>query len=216
MSITVRAFKKTEEESSVIDLNNLNFNSVVASKNVTALVDFYAPRCKYSAKLAPHFERAAEMVYDNDDYYDDSSNEQPNIVFAKVNAIKEKQLSEHFGIDSYPTVLCFTNNKIYEYSGPQRASAIVFFARGINDPESNAMKYAMPWTLPKRVRRKVSRRPKLKQYVSANKKRVKLRKLQNVRTTTKPTAETTIKVNANEQQSVIIDSSHEKTACFKD
>ena len=86
----------------VVDLTKENFEQVVTS-NPTVIVDYWAPWCGPCRGFAPIFERVAE--------------ENPDVVFAKVNTDEEQEIASHFQIRSIPTLMVF-RDQIIVFSQP--------------------------------------------------------------------------------------------------
>ncbi|KAK6603101.1 hypothetical protein H4I96_05869 [Botrytis cinerea] len=83
----------------VQELNANNFDHIILSGKF-ALVDFYAPYCKYCVELDPHFKQLAE----------DFSFASDRIVFAKVDVDAHKSFMARYGIEGYPTIMFFDGN----------------------------------------------------------------------------------------------------------
>jgi thioredoxin 1 len=81
----------------VTELNQQNFESTI-SDNPFVIVDFWAPWCGPCRSFAPVFEKVSE---DN-----------PDIVFAKVNTEDEQQIAAQFQIRSIPTLMIFRDQVI--------------------------------------------------------------------------------------------------------
>ena len=86
----------------VIELTKDNFEQVVTS-NPTVIVDYWAPWCGPCRGFAPVFERVAEQ--------------NPDVVFAKVNTDEEQEIAGHFQIRSIPTLMVF-REQIIVFSQP--------------------------------------------------------------------------------------------------
>ncbi|MBC8023519.1 MAG: thioredoxin [Burkholderiales bacterium] len=86
----------------VVELTKENFEEVVTS-NPTVIVDYWAPWCGPCRGFAPVFERVAE--------------ENPDVVFAKVNTDEEQEIASHFQIRSIPTLMVF-REQIIVFSQP--------------------------------------------------------------------------------------------------
>ena len=86
----------------VVELTKENFESTITD-NDFVIVDFWAPWCGPCRSFAPTYEAVSE---DN-----------PNIVFAKVNTEDEQELAMHFQVRSIPTLMIF-REKIIIFSQP--------------------------------------------------------------------------------------------------
>jgi thioredoxin len=86
----------------VIELTKDNFEQTV-TENDFVIVDFWAPWCAPCRSFAPVFERTSEQF--------------PNVVFAKVNTEVEQDIAMHFQIRSIPTLMIF-REKIIIFSQP--------------------------------------------------------------------------------------------------
>lgn len=73
------------------------------SDNETVLVDFWAEWCGPCRSFAPTYEKASEQ--------------NPDLVFAKVDTEDQQQLAMEFGIRSIPTLMVF-REQILLYSQP--------------------------------------------------------------------------------------------------
>jgi thioredoxin 1 len=86
----------------VVELTKDNFEQVITS-NATVIVDYWAPWCGPCRGFAPVFERVAEQ--------------NPGVVFAKVNTDEEQEIASHFQIRSIPTLMVF-RDRIIVFSQP--------------------------------------------------------------------------------------------------
>ena len=86
----------------VVELTKQNFEQIVTS-NPTVVVDYWAPWCGPCRGFAPVFERVAEQ--------------NPDVVFAKVNTDDEHEIATHFQIRSIPTLMVF-RDQIIVFSQP--------------------------------------------------------------------------------------------------
>lgn len=83
------------------------------------IVEFYAPWCGHCKSLAPEWAAAATKT----------KRLKPPTILAKVDADRQKDLAERFGISGYPTIKIFQNGKDEEYDGPREARGIISFVK---------------------------------------------------------------------------------------
>ncbi|MFJ4030742.1 MULTISPECIES: thioredoxin [Streptomyces] len=76
--------------SGTVELTKENFDQTVAD-NEFVLIDFWADWCGPCKQFAPVYEKAAE--------------ENPDLVFAKVDTEAQPELAQAFGIQSIPTLM---------------------------------------------------------------------------------------------------------------
>lgn len=108
---------------SVITLVHSNFSDYI-EKHDSVLVEFYAPWCGHCQKLAPHYEAAAKELKDK----------QSPIVFAKVDASQENELSRKYEIAGYPSLKFFRSGKPEEYTGGRTKEAILKWLDDMTGP----------------------------------------------------------------------------------
>lgn len=86
------------------------FNETI-EENDTVLVDFWADWCGPCKSFAPTFEKA--------------SDENPDLLFAKVDTEDQAELAQAFGIRSIPTLMIFRERVLlYSQPGALPASAL--------------------------------------------------------------------------------------------
>lgn len=77
----------------------------------TSLVLFYADWCGHCKKLKPTWKEAAEKA------------KEKGLTMVQVNVgegtEKDKEISEKYEIDGYPTIMLFKNGKAVPYEGPR-------------------------------------------------------------------------------------------------
>ena len=84
---------------SVVEVNETNFNNEVINQSTTkpVLVYFYAPWCPHCQELTPRLETVASEY---------------NLVLAKVNVDQNLNLTQSYGVQSFPTVQLFNNGLV--------------------------------------------------------------------------------------------------------
>ena len=85
-----------------LELTKENFNQTIESGK-TVVIDFWAPWCGPCRSFAPTFEAVAE--------------ENPDVIFGKINTEKEQELGAAFNVRSIPTLMIF-REKVILYSQP--------------------------------------------------------------------------------------------------
>ena len=81
------------------------------SPDKTSLVLFYADWCGHCKKLKPTWKECAEKAKEN------------GLTMVQINVgegtDKDKEISEKYSIDGYPTIILFKNGKPIPYDGPR-------------------------------------------------------------------------------------------------
>ncbi|MFF9765831.1 thioredoxin [Streptomyces sp. NPDC014636] len=88
--------------SSTVELTKENFDQLV-SENEFVLIDFWASWCGPCRQFAPVYEKAAE--------------ENPDLVFGKVDTEAQPELASAFGISSIPTLM-IVRDQVAVFSQP--------------------------------------------------------------------------------------------------
>ncbi|GAA3111426.1 thioredoxin [Streptomyces echinatus] len=88
--------------SSTVELTKENFDQLV-SENEFVLIDFWASWCGPCRQFAPVYEKAAE--------------ENPDLVFGKVDTEAQPELAAAFGISSIPTLM-IVRDQVAVYAQP--------------------------------------------------------------------------------------------------
>lgn len=108
------------EDSNVLTLDDSTIEEAIAN-NANILVEFYAPWCGHCKKLAPEYERAANLLKERGS----------NVVVAKIDADSQKAAAGKYEIRGFPTLLFFNNGqKVEKYSGPRTAEGIADYLQG--------------------------------------------------------------------------------------
>ena len=108
-------------ENDIMILTDTTFEKAI-TKYENVFVAFYAPWCGHCQKLLPELEKVAEIL------------SKENIIVAKVDATKEKNLSNKYKIVSYPTLRFFKENTSVKYSGKRKQNDLIEWARKMSSP----------------------------------------------------------------------------------
>jgi thioredoxin 2 len=101
-----------------VELNDANFDKVVAASDLPVVVDFWAPWCGPCRQMAPQFEQAARTL-------------KGKAVFVKLNSDDNPRTAARFGVRSIPTLVKLQlGNEVARVAGARPAGQIVQFAQG--------------------------------------------------------------------------------------
>lgn len=93
-------FKRNKKEKiKAVEVNEQNFNELVANSDVPVLLDFWAGWCGPCKVMGPIMDELAE------------ENKDRPVRIGKVNVEANEKLSAMFGIRSIPTFIFFANGK---------------------------------------------------------------------------------------------------------
>jgi thioredoxin 2 len=101
-----------------VELGEDNFERHLAATDVPVLVDFWAPWCGPCRMMAPHFERAAQVL-------------EPAVRVAKLDTEQAQGIAVRYGIRSIPTLILFKNGReVARQSGAMDAQGLVRWTQG--------------------------------------------------------------------------------------
>lgn len=106
----------------VVELTQSNFNRLVVQSDEIWIVEFYAPWCGHCQSLVPEYKKAASAL-------------KGIVKVGAVNADEHKSLGGQYGVQGFPTIKVFGDNKQSPnaFNGPRTA-------RGIADAALDACK----------------------------------------------------------------------------
>jgi len=104
-------------EGNVVDLTPENFDQIVDGSRA-AFVEFFAPWCGHCKSLAPAYELVGDAFAKNKD-----------VVVAKVDADKHRELGGRFGVSGFPTLKWFPKGSTTpeDYDGGRDTQEIIDF-----------------------------------------------------------------------------------------
>ncbi|KAL2374758.1 protein disulfide-isomerase [Blastomyces gilchristii SLH14081] len=106
--------------SPVLQVDEINYNNLIAKSNHASIVEFYAPWCGHCKNLKPAYEKVAKSL-------------EGLVKVAAVNCDDDsnKQFCRQMGVKGFPTLKVITPSKhpgkprVDDYQGPRTAKAIV-------------------------------------------------------------------------------------------
>jgi len=116
-------------EGDVFTLTDENYEETL-KKNPVVMVKFYAPWCGHCKSFAPEYEKAAKIAKEQGLKY----------VLAELDATVHKKSSEKNGIQGFPTVKLFLNEKPIDYNGDRTSEAVLAFINKKTSPPSTEIK----------------------------------------------------------------------------
>lgn len=99
------------------NVDEAQFDKHATRSDIPVLVDVWAPWCGPCRQMAPHFERAAQML-------------EPDVRLVKVNADTSPRISVQYNIRGIPTLLLLRGGKVIaQTAGAMDADRIVSWTR---------------------------------------------------------------------------------------
>eukprot|EP00759_Apiculatamorpha_spiralis_P040167 PhF_6_TR38834/c1_g1_i2/m.58075/K09584/PDIA6, TXNDC7; protein disulfide-isomerase A6 len=110
-------FKALRKFPGVVTLTGDNFTRAVIESDEPWLVEFYAPWCGHCKALAPEWEKAAKAL-------------KGIVRLGAVDADTHRSLGSQFGVEGFPTIKYFGENKKSpkDYDGGRKAADIVDYS----------------------------------------------------------------------------------------
>jgi protein disulfide-isomerase A6 len=136
LSILSLALGAASEKSSVLDLTSSADFDAAIGKGQGALVEFFAPWCGHCKKLAPTFEELASAF----------TSKKASVVIAKVDADKNRELGQRFGVKGFPTLMWFKPNSLTPetYTGPRDLAGLTRYVEEMSGAKTSVFEKAAP------------------------------------------------------------------------
>eukprot|EP00466_Bigelowiella_natans_P010452 jgi/Bigna1/70630/fgenesh1_pg.12_\ len=124
--------------SEVIELTGESIAATIQDNDVVML-EFFAPWCGHCKELAPEFEETADRI----------SQSHPNVKLAKIDCTRHQKTCENYGVQGYPTLKIFRDQKAYDYNGARKAEQMLM-----------SLKYygGSSWSPPREITMELTRR----------------------------------------------------------
>lgn len=118
LTLIVSAALKTTAAQEVVSLDSGSFEKHIKDYKRT-LVEFYAPWCGHCKKLAPEYEKAANLLRDQE------------VKLAKIDATSEKDLAAKYGVKGFPTLTWFEDGQEVPFDGARTSDGIVQWVKSM-------------------------------------------------------------------------------------
>eukprot|EP00727_Mastigamoeba_balamuthi_P000962 m51a1_g10863 putative cysteine protease domain containing protein (1058) ;mRNA; r:26430-31553 len=112
----------------IVTLTQSTFDAYVDAADLV-LVKFFSPQCPKCLKLAPEFERAAELL-------------RGEIPLAEVDVLTSPQLGDRYHISNFPTMMVFRLGVPASYYGPSQSAGIAKYMREQSAPSAAPLRTA--------------------------------------------------------------------------
>jgi protein disulfide-isomerase A6 len=111
-------------------LTPTNFDKIALDPSKNVLVEFYAPWCGHCKRLEPDYEKVGKAF-----------RLQKDVVVAKVDADKHRELGERYGVQGFPTIKFFPAGSDKKGEDYQRGRSVEDFIQFLNE-KANAHRTA--------------------------------------------------------------------------
>jgi len=112
-----------DPNSEIVHLTSENFEPVLKDEK-SALVMFYAPWCGHCKRMKPEYEKAADIL----------KSQKISGVLAALDATRESEVANKFGVKGYPTVKYFSFGEFKFDVNVREADKIVEFMKNPSEP----------------------------------------------------------------------------------